>query len=290
MDDALYALASFSSSLLPCPTESNDKDLNRIRTKLFGNLDSEIRGHLGLPNNDESPKAKSLIFEFLQKEMRQYSFSQKNIDSIKSRLGQKGLLRLDYYKVEFTKAFRNSSSKRGVRPNHVLNAISSPNSVQHFRHGVAFTEGEAMVSLFVAKQNVGKNNNFYLLVQAERKGASLLVNNAWRIYESDVAYINDMTPLGILKSFIDTYGVNFGIGNSAYKKLFLEETVDPVTAEVGRGVFVIDPLDLSEETFYESSSIVSRSITGVWEVSLAYMINVSKYVNDLKKHNVQAEL
>jgi hypothetical protein len=163
----------------------------------------------------------------------------------------------------------------------VESAIRKPDAVEHITGGV---EGPKNSVTLVTKAFTSPDpkRRFVLLIQALREGATLLVANAFRVYETDVDLRGVSNPEEVLVRFVNKYGLPFTYG-SAGPALYMS------------GVYVpeLDPLDDAEpevvgEGSYvvEADIVIRRTAIGGAQIALGYIIDAQRYRQDLKKHGV----
>lgn len=258
----------------PESAATGDKELREQLVK-------EARQKLRIVPGDESSSARAKILDLVVKEIGNYFLKRAEVESIKTRLGVQGALRPDLYQVRFGNSFENSE-RIGIRKNHIMDAIISPDAVEHlFPHKA----GDYSNLSFYAKTigEIGNPNIFSLLVPAKREGYSLLVDKAWRVYHSDVDLTKAQRPLDVLHAFVDVYGIPFRIGASAPSKFFLYAEVPLAGNHSATEIVTVD--DYKGEPF-EFSSALRIAESKVIEVSIVYFINTKKYGADLDKHGI----
>src|SRR5437660_10929567 len=73
-----------------------------LRTRLL----QEIRVKLHLKKNDNSPRATAKLYAALAEEMKRLAMQGAEINSVKARLGQQGILSPSEYQIKFTEPFK----------------------------------------------------------------------------------------------------------------------------------------------------------------------------------------
>ena len=272
-------LASLIQRLLPHPgiepSEAEPGDVKELQDSLL----AEIRERFNLDPADQSQTAQAKLFKFLVEEMSEPVMKGAREKQAKARLGQNGNLRSDLYRIKFGDSFHANEVTGGIRRSHVEEALRHPNQVQHLlpeRFGLG--EDTLAVSIY-AKHN----EKFILLVQTTRKGDTQLVGSAWRVYHSDVDLSAAYEPLEMLRAFADVYGMYFRVGHSAPAKFFLYEVVPMLKGKQPVNIITID--NPTKEACYVNT-LLRESNLQVWEVAIAYVINTSRYISDLRNHKV----
>src|SRR4051794_20309157 len=110
-------LAELSDKLLPNPDlpikgrwDVGDEQGNTWLVEALRKLDIRI--------DDFSPTAQTKLFDHLAKRMATSVLKGKDELEIKNRLGDRGLLRTDAYRISFDEYFDHLSPEVGVRPSH----------------------------------------------------------------------------------------------------------------------------------------------------------------------------
>jgi len=282
--EAERILAGLTQRFLPDPGIDPPPALDIEQVKVYEQVMGEIRQRLHLPATDESREAKTKVLQYLNTAMTELILRSANIPTIKARLGQRGDLRPDSYKVKFGDSFDNGAGKRGIRRAHVESALRAPDAVEHLLRELLPDAMYPAFSLYLKHQGETGVHAFSLLVMTQREGDTQSVETAWRVYHADVDLSQARSPLEVLRAFTEVYGMEFQVGDSPFAKFFLYSTVPwddktDTTFIGGRG-----PM---ENRIFEQHVIVrvdksSRLIV----VSLAYAIDIGRYTNDLRRHGV----
>lgn len=176
----------------------------------------EIKKELGVSETDSSIEANIRVTEVLSKELDRLMLANSDISKIKERVGQKGLLNIQDYKIQFAPSFK-TYQKIGIRRSHAERAIRDSFVVQHIFPEEFGTHNTDSISLFLQYPT----SNFCLLVLAVRDHATLIVCHSWRIYRSDINMFQYSDPLSLMKAFIEKYGLEFHIGDNIKKTKFV---------------------------------------------------------------------
>jgi hypothetical protein len=283
-EEVEQVLASVTQRFLPQPRdEFLDVGVEQLR-ELQDSVLSEIRDRLKLSTTQETAESRRKVLEFLIKEISAPVTSGKRGEQARMRLGQQGDLRPDLYQIKLGD-FRHELEKRGIRRSHIEDALHRPHGLQHLLPEKIRSGEFPALSLYIKHHGeLQSPDRFTLLVQAQREGDRLTINSAWRIYHVDVDLSKVHEPVDILRAFVDVYGLYCRVGNSAPAKFFLYEEFRMASGQQATEIIRADsPTDVA----LEASSLIRVRNFGVIEVAVAYIINMSWYISDLRKHNVE---
>lgn len=299
--DALILLSSTAHSLLPDPGVASPlTDVLNAPAKSREQLLHELRHKLKLKENDQSPRAKAEIFNKLSSEISKYALKNADIPQIKARLGARGDLKPSSYEIDIPSITRNRLVRRGIRPNHIEDALRTPDALHH----VNSKRQNFLVSLFLHRAGSGKNT-FALFTVALRKGYTLLVRDALRIYDAAIDIKGANEPLAVLRTFLNSYGLPVQIGplsgllllDDAFPFIGSEKELPNLTAVNGTPWPHLGSMD----EWDGDSTYVSRRATpgysglilaqmnprlSVVEIAIAYAFDERKYDEDLRRHGV----
>lgn len=292
--DALILLSSTVHSLLPDPgVGSRITDVLNAPAKSREQLLHELRHKLKLKDDDQSPTAQAKIFETLSFEISKYALKNADIGQIKARLGARGDLDPRSYEIDISPAERNTLAPRGIRPNHIEDALHNPDEVQHLNsepHNI-------LVSLFLKRVGSGRDA-FTLFVMAQRVGYTLGVRDALRIYHADVDIRGAREPVMVLRAFLNTYGLPIQIGprssslllNEVFPFVGTKKEFDSMITVAGTPRFDQDGhlIHFSTDGFGWLYVARRHPHLSVVEIAIAYAYNQRKYFDDLRRHGVPA--
>lgn len=276
------ALAAIAREFLPPPpfisappgASSLSAFRSRVREKLLEIVDAPAGGELTV-------EQRSAAVELLSASLSDVILGGKESDVL-ARLGDKGLLSPSQYRTEFTDSFTKLLEPLGIRRNHVEAAVHYPDSVEH----VHLRQTTEMEALTISAKNLSDrpgHSTFTLLVVSTRHGDKQIVNDAFRVYHSDVNISPGSTPMDVLRSFVRVYGHPLSIGTSPSQKFFLDEVF---AIEGDKAVTNVDaPVEFGSEV--KMTSFIRLSVLGYVEVALAYAIDISRYRTTLKKMGVR---
>jgi len=299
--DALILLSSAVHSLLPDPgVGSRVTDVLNSPAKSREQLLHELRHKLKLSEDDESPRAKTEIFNKLSSEISKYALKSADIRQIKARLGARGDLPPGSYEIDINQTIRANAASRGIRPSHIEDALHAPDSVQHLSSQLH----DFRVSLFVKLIGSGKDA-FSLFAVALRDGDTLRVYDALRVYHADVEIERATEPLAVLRALLNRYGLPVQIGpqsgllllNKVFSFTGTPKDLNDLVVIAGRSAREFKPTYQRESEFsYHAYAggrdfhalILSKnkSMLNVVEIGIAYAFDLRKYDEDLRRHGV----
>lgn len=288
--EILRLLSAVSTSLLPNPSVDEPTYQSGINTELVDSLINEIRQRLNIPNNDYSISAQSKIFDFLSNEISNITLTDANLTKVKNRLGGKGELALNQYKIEFMDIFK-SSEALGEKKSNIIDTISNPHKFSHY-HSKYIKDKEPFGFTLLTKLITPKRDEdkFIQIVLSGRQGDTLLVMGVLRAYLSEINLNQIAEPLDILKAFVDTYGLTFKLGNIT-SKFIQNEVTELENKSAGFQIKVLNGKrgDDYLPVFIGDESGISASGGGMYNISeilLAFAFDISKYTATLARHNV----
>lgn len=278
-------LANLTLEMMPDPGVPS-KVGRHVDAETRDRLLHELRIRLRLKRDDNSPKARALLYKALAEEISGLALAGSKIKEVKARVGQQGLLSPRLYRIDFSfPNFRIAAEKCGVTRAQAEDAIRHPDSFEHFKPELLGFDPERATSLFLKAQKDG--GEFYqLLVLTKRHDDTLTVINAWRVYPSDVDLSRAETPLDVLRAFVESFGIEFKIGG-VEKKLFMYERV--AVKDKGEHIEVhFDPKiadgdQVVGQAFFEQKQ-------GVLEVAVAFEIDYIVYAESLRRHGVRVAM
>lgn len=284
-------LSVVSSTLLPNPgiaevIHKTGSDPEFVKAVL-----AEIRNYLRVPESDRSIQTQSRIFAFLSQEISRAALANANMSSLKARLGNKGALHPSQYEVRFTDYFDRCEAL-GTRKSHVIEAVTKPDKVMNPRPKYLSEDNDPRVTVsirFVGSKKV--EDRFSLIVTSSRDGQCQTVGAAFRAYLSDVDLTNINEPLDMVRSFVNTYGLTFRLGNKVSKFMHNEiiSSDSPLSRERLKNIEMLDKPkeDLVWPVFaFNITQVRGTDNEILTEVILGFVLNVSKYVATLRKHHV----
>lgn len=271
-------LASAIQVLLPKPEEAAIDDNTR-------ELLNQTREKLSRGKQDETAESRR-IFEYLFDQLKDVVVEDEG--RVRARLGQRGELPPYLYRAEFEPSFRDAV-KRGIRRAHVEAALARPDAVQHVQPPVMDPGSFPSISLYAKYQNGNHFNTHALIVETERRGATQHVGTAWRIYPSEVDVAKAESPLDILHAFVNTYGLEFRVGEGEKRKWVYYQTF---TVPRGQEKTQILKFEAPKGVHHVTGRFIvaTNKDSGRVEVALAYSIDLSRYGADLRRHGVRTEL
>jgi len=275
-------LSNLIDSFLPSPRS----DRHLCASPLHLQVLDEVRNKLKVSESDHSIETTFRILNLLSEEISQVALSTSDLSSLKNKLGERGELRPDLYDITFLHSFE-ASEVHGTRKGHVVEAIRSPDQLQHLFAPTETwkEEAEAMgLSIYIKRHNREDSSKFFsLVVVARRRGCSLEVFNAWRIYHNEVRIPPERTPLDLLRGLAEHYGYTLTISGSE-SKFFMYEILTNIKS--------FSPWDIAKihtenGRIWSNMFFTQGRIHGVVKLMIAFVLDGSKYARDLKRHGVQ---
>ncbi len=264
-------LATIGQSLLPNP-EGQQTSLTADEVAVLAELRAKA-------SRAAAPRT---VFSIIEDELSRLSVP--NPSAAKFRLGAKGALPNRSYEVLFPDNFGEFEAL-GVRRNHVLDAIHSPDAFEHLRTIRDTADELPPISVFV-KAHIGQDP-FTLIVHTTREGDKQRVTAAWRAYHSDVVFQPNASPIQMLKSFVEVYGRRFFVGDELFggrrEELFVLHfsiEVDPTVKNTVSTVM----MPLKEINVSHSRRYRFAQDQAVVEIALAYSIVRERYTADIQRH------
>jgi len=252
------------------------------------------------------------LFQRLSREISIATFSQVRKDDVKARLGQKGLLRQDLYKIELSEGFKKGTTRFGISLTDAEEALRRPEAVEHLLPDHFDQSGnQPSFTLILKTPRVKRRNDaFTLLVLSKREGTVQTVLAAWRVYHSDINISAPLRPLGVLIAFADRYGFPITVGSKTANFILYEKiSVKGALSEMIKGPsgikmslnqftqqiqFSVDPgvsLNCQTHLFVRVTKSPPIQIDGtVLEVALAFIVDLERYAADLRRHGVAIRL
>lgn len=282
-------LASLSLDLLPNSPMSPLPHLHKVDPSLRHQLLNEIRHRLGLSPSDNSPAAKTKLYQVLVSEINKVAFDGVDVNKVRERAGQRGYLAPKLYKLEFESTFETDAALLGIGHWEVRSALRRPDDVKHLNPEEFGVEDLDKAFSLYMKERIrrDKSDCHLLLILTDRKGDVQHVLDAWRVYYSDVDLTRASTPLDILRAFVNVYGLNMSIGSeTGVFFLFKKIRILPDQDVNDTNWMSCNPPD--KDTKIATSALFSVDETErIINTAFAFTINETKYISDLKKHGVK---
>ncbi|HEV7858387.1 MAG TPA: hypothetical protein VGO91_07130 [Pyrinomonadaceae bacterium] len=275
-------MANLTLGILPRP-DIPESMAESIDPRLGEKILNELRVHLRLKRNDNSPRALGKLYGALSEEMAKLALKGVDLNVVKARLGQQGSLSPSQYVIKFTVTFVRFGEKCGISRQQVESALRKPDAVEHLRPEHFGFDLEKATSLFLKTQTTtsAPSGLYHLLILTDRHGYTLDVLNAWRVYPSDVDLSTATTPLDVFRAFVETFGTTFRIGDKE-KKLFMYEKLPIQTDEE---MVKINTLQGVERLI--QGQVVGQFNNEMFEVVISYQIDYANYTESLRKHGLK---
>lgn len=272
-------LAGFTLNLLDSGIEGASRP-PKIDSNLQEALFNEIRIRLGLRKNDNSPEALAKIHRLLAEEMSRRALSRAKEQEARARIGDRGDLPASLYDIKFPEIFDQQPFLKAIPRFLIEDSMKAPDSVQHLNPEEFGSTADTQFSLYL-KSSTHRviPEPFYILTTSMRKGYSQTAMGAWILFASELKSAKSLLPLDALRAFVDVYGVTIHI-NSKSSKFFLYESVPFMVNERTPLIRFED----EKKDFYSSMMVRVNNEKRVVEIAIAYVIDLQKYTETMKRH------
>jgi hypothetical protein len=277
--EAANVIAALALASVPNPRE-DVPDLVKKYESLLPPIEREIRASLKLDDEDTSSAANSRYHAEVAKLLASVLIGDKDQAAILARAGQAGRLAPSQYSIQLS-GLHPDFRALGVRPTHILDAITHADDVQHLT--VEGAGAEKQFSIFMRFIRSRRPSDlFWLFVFSQRAGNNQIVQHAWRVYVDDVGLHGAKKPLDVLRAFASQFGSWVQV-ETLRSKLIIDEVVDLPKQE---------PVMLRVDSEYHNQQHLSTYSSTLLSdpprvhISIAYAIDLRKYVQCLITHKV----
>lgn len=238
-----------------------------------------------------SDKNRMRLANMFSGELKKIILDNKSRRAARSRLDQKGFLSLEDYKIRVSDHLKDQVRRFGILIEDVRDTLHSPTSYQHLVPEEPGLESVEQISLFVRYFADPRATDFYwILAFAKRENNVIRALSAWRIFKSDLQEKLDLTlatPLDLLVAFTKAFGLPIRVGGGhpetfiLYRKIPLssiDEDINVVSGYADKGAMFTTSLIFRKNT--DPPSI---------DVSIAFCIDDTRYLEALRKHEVSAD-
>jgi hypothetical protein len=285
--EVVKLLTAVATSVLPNP-QGQVVVVDRPALETVQQALRDIRHHLRVAPDDNSFSSLSKIYEYLSDQLTKVSMADVDQGSLKIRLGNRGTLHPRQYEVTFGKNIERVESLGG-RKSHMAEAVTNPDTVLHITPKLLNDDDDPKATLSVKSVRTKRaEDEFLLLVISQRFGVRQQIQNAFRVYKTDVRLTGN-DPIEVVTSFVDRYGVKFRLGDTTSRFLYRE------AVKMDRPVLqaVFDPTIYSERDHHSwvvfagaDTHLRGSEAEIIAEAVLMFVIDVDKYVATLRKHRV----
>jgi hypothetical protein len=250
---------------------------------------ARVVSSLGLPDvpgpwpESDVIRIRNVLAHALEKD----SLDSARFDAARARLGEAGLLRPSEYRLQIGEIVREFE-RLGDRRTYIERSVLEADVVQHLSHRGGDDqrkESPEGLSLFARLIDTGKRPPFAHLVVTGRKGASLEFQAAWRIVRQVVDWNPSMTPLDLLKGFVDRFGVLLEVPGRLPTKFVLFDAI-PKPTQGFRGVLRPAESMNPNHDFSVQMMLRMNQQVGLIEISMAYQIDTTIYRQSLQEHSL----
>jgi hypothetical protein len=274
--EATLILAGLSRQLLPDELLEPTLDETPIDSETHQRVLAEVYRKLRLSEEDKSEESQSRVINYIGKEMSRAALAGSDLQDVENRVGQQGNLRPEAYKVILTSRDEEYFRKYGLNRVQIKATVNEADDFEHLLPGL-FGPVDNNLSLFIKSHSNG-DDPFTILVQAERAGATVKVQHAFKVYDSDVNLDYVREPLDLLLVFIEKYGVQITVGDETGKFVMYKSIPHDVQKQ-GINFFQAH----TGNADFRSGFHVMFTRNTV-EVAVGYVINETAYLADLKRH------
>jgi hypothetical protein len=250
----------------------------------------EIGQRLGVDPGDRSRQTVAKVLKLLADEL--YGITLQGVDeaSVRGRVGQRGLLPPDLYRVDFTPEFDELwAPLSGVSKREIADVVSAPDQVEHV---LRVADPGTQLALSWCTKYVGApqvNAAFTLLVESRRQADEHYVTAVWRVYHSEVSRSEGLSPLATLRRFLSVYGIPFRVPNSSMETLLLMYDAFLIPGGQPTGPqSLMQFFTLGRRSDHIVGSQEFRvSPLGALQIAIAYFVDAGKYQDHLRQHGVR---
>lgn len=242
---------------------------------------NQITAMLGASANEliYSALVRQKALEILTRSMQANVLTEQRSRNAKESLGNAGLLTPALYTIEFNDLIKAFESL-GERRNNITQVVHSPDVTQHLAPpGGWDSDANESQSIFVREIKPTKKKKFLQMVIATRSGSKLTFCAAWRFYSELISWDGTMSPLDLLKKFVEKYGMEFSIGDSSPTKFVLNETITFPPGTLPEKEIHLPERHLSH-SYIAQISMKSDPIRNNLFLSLGYVIDTHSYKKD----------
>ncbi len=275
--EAQLVLSELTKMFVPSPYEKTVT----TQSKLYNDVLLEIFDSLNLKTDQISSKDSKHVLSLLLDEMTSITLDRKKELRARKRLGEKGELANSQYHIQLGDMLSEFKA-RGITQTEILKTFNHPDTFMHLLRGQEADEEKTPISLYL-KSFKHRQEKLFLLIEAKRESDSLHVSSAWKFFENDIKLPDRFDALSFLKKFVDAYGVEFRIGDSLPQKFVLYEAY-PMFNKNDKTDFEVMS---NNKDSYAMNFLFRMSPLNVLEVSMAYAINTTKNVSDLKRRGIK---
>jgi hypothetical protein len=187
---------------------------------IVGALIQELEGTVSRRRDEDEHRYLARLSEKLSGAITAYFLRGTDLEIIRARAGQKGTLPISMYRLSFSRHFNLQTKLFAIKKAHVERAVKHADMVEHLSSETPapFNFG---VSLFVQTPRV-QGSPYTILVRCVRFGANLSIEDALRIYHDEFDLNESNTPIDVLHSFLQKFGIQISIhgetGNPVLRK------------------------------------------------------------------------
>jgi hypothetical protein len=243
----------------------------------------EARSQVGIGPADDGADAIERLCDYLDDQSDRL-LGPDDTEAALRRLAERGNLPSDLYEVDFAIApiVRYLGKRFDLERRLVVTTIRSPLREQHYGRSKSIKE-PSLISLFAHRfKTKWPFKDFTMLVAAAREGLRLDVQQAWRLYESEVDTRNAHDLVDLLRRFAAKYGSEIEVSGQRGSFFLFSETPAPTSYTVRMGAG-------RPRTITVSQFMQRDPPTDPPKAALIISVYTELYINTLDKMSVNSD-
>lgn len=267
--DRKVAGAALSSAML-IALGLADSDGSAGGNQLTERILVEAREALGFDVNDNSHEALGAVRRVLSHEADLLIFRNQSRGDTLDRLGNRGDLPNSAFKIEAADSFDH----KRLPFKHAQRAVREADDVYHFVS--PSSDNRRQFSIFAKAIKKNTEIEYINLVMASREDQTVKIKKMWRILPRIVSVV-DQSPLGLLRAFVDHYGLNVMLGAEIFsEKLILSRSI-PIKR--GADFLMVEPGE-AQQFVLDMLVSVGEGMKSI-NIAYAYAIDEGRYNLDV---------
>jgi hypothetical protein len=242
----------------------------------------EARSRVGVAQTDDGPDAIAKVCDYLDSQSDQL-LGPADTDAALRRLAERGDLPSDLYEIIIGDNIAKDLGRRFTLEQRLIIAtIRFPHHEQHYGRSKSSRE-PSLISLFARRfKTRWPFKDFTMLVGASRAGLILKVEQAWRLYDSQIDMKNNKDLVELLRRFATKYGAEIEIdGQKGAFFLYSDKPApNPIKFQFAHG---------GERKFNVCQFSQRDEITGQMRAALIVSVDLKLYLSVLDSLNVKPE-
>jgi hypothetical protein len=271
-------LGSLIRRFLPDPLSTRPEpfldDLSREEALALERLTGRLK--FTLESLRDSPQSRTQLLESMSDLLTASTLSSVSREAAAKRLGARGALSPSLYKLAFEDEFEPFLDL-GVRRSHVESAIQKPDATQYLLPELVDSGQFPGIALIVQRITPKRRRPYIFLVEADINDDNLFVTAAWNVPEQVALEAAATSPLEVLRSFTQAYGVLLELRGRPPAKLILHEAVPVAKGDQGPPLHPLVRPGMNLQLKLH----VRRSSLNVWQIAIAYAIDIGLYKREV---------